>query len=336
MKRRDFLKAGSAGMAASLVGGVGLLSWTPRAHAETIRKTFYITDGYVTQGDGNDIYFRGFSSSSGGLNVPGEHLIVQQGDRVEITIDNTLGSSHSFVIDGISDNPVNSGRISGGSSTTVSFTADNVGTFVYYDSRNAPYNRVTGLHGGIAVMPANSSDELYPGSPTFVQQQFWIFNQTDPDWNNAVRNGQTPNSHFTPRYFTLNGLSGRPPGAAGSGDPSIDSMHDPRSALHGHVGDRTLVRMINAGIAKHAVHTHGNHMEWLTSDGDIRPVWEKDIVPLNGNMGTADIIYPFARPPDAWPPTEVGTYPMHLHDEMTQTAGGGLYMFGSLTDIFFE
>ncbi len=62
----------------------------------------------------------------------------------------------------------------------------------------------------------------------------------------------------------------------------------------------------------------------------------KDIVPLNGNMGTADIIYPFSRPPDAWPPTNVGTYPMHLHDEMSQTAGGGLYMFGSLTDIFFE
>jgi hypothetical protein len=29
-------------------------------------------------------------------------------------------------------------------------------------------------------------------------------------------------------------------------------------------------------------------------------------------------------------------YPMHLHNEMTQTAGGGLYMFGAMTDIFFE
>ncbi len=336
MKRRDFLKASTAGLAGSLVGGVGLLSWTPRAHASTIEKTFYITDGMVTQGDGKDIYFRGYSSNSSGLNVPGEHLIVQQGDQVEITIHNTLGSSHSFVIDGISDETVNSGRISGGSSTTVSFTADNVGTYVYYDNRNAPYNRIAGLHGGIAVMPVNSDDELYPGSPTFVQQQFWIFNQTDPDWNDAVRNGDTPDSNFTPRYFTLNGLSGRPPGAPGSGDPAIDSMHDPRSALHGHVGDRTLVRMINVGLAQHAVHTHGNHMEWLTSDGDIRPVWEKDIVPLNGNNGIADIIFPFDTPPDSWPPADVGTYPMHLHDEMTQTAGGGLYMFGSLTDIFFE
>ena len=33
MKRREFLKVGSAGIASSFLGGVGLLSWTPRAEA---------------------------------------------------------------------------------------------------------------------------------------------------------------------------------------------------------------------------------------------------------------------------------------------------------------
>jgi hypothetical protein len=94
--------------------------------------------------------------------------------------------------------------------------------------------------------------------------------------------------------------------------------------------------MLNVGLAIHAVHTHGNHMEWLTSNGQIRTVWKKDIIPLPGNNGRADMIYPFEPPPDAWPATNTGVYPMHLHDEMTQTAGGGLYMFGAMTDIFFE
>jgi FtsP/CotA-like multicopper oxidase with cupredoxin domain len=260
-------------------------------------------------------------------------MIVQEGDTVRITIVNNLGTSHGFKIDGL----VDSGQIRGGSSRTISFTPTKAGSYLYYDSLNAPYNRVTGLHGGFAVMPQGSSNRLYANSPTFKIQKFWIFNEIDPAWNNSVRNRRTPSSAFKPRYFTINGLSGRPPGAPGNGDPAIDAMHDHRSALHGHIGDRTLIRMLNPGMAKHSVHTHANHMEWLTRNGQIRPdIWKKDVVPLDGNKGITDVIFPFEAPPDAWPRTSVGKYPMHLHDEMTQTAGGGLYMFGAMTDIFFE
>lgn len=333
MKRRDFLKFSMASLASAAAGTSSLIAWSPRAHAATINKTFYITEGFITQITGEDVYHMGFSSSPSALNIPGESFIVQEGDTVNITIVNTLGTSHSFVIDG----QVDSGRIYGGSTKTVSFTAQGSGSFMYYDKRNAPYNRLCGLHGGMAVMPNGSSDELYPGSPTFVQQQFWIFNDIDPVWNNRVRNRQTPNTPFIPRYFTLNGLGGRPPGAPGNGDPTLDNMHDPRSALHGHIGDRTLIRVMNAGMAQQAVHTHANHMEWLTSNGQIRPdVWKKDIIPLDGNGGQIDVIFPFETPPDSYPPVSTGTYPMHLHTEMSQTAGGGFYMFGSMTDIYFE
>lgn len=345
MNRRNFLKFGSAGIASAMIGTSGLISWVPRAQAATISKTFYITEGFITQPDGVNVYFRGFSKDTNSLNTPGEHIIAQEGDTIRITVVNTLGTSHSFVVDGMFD----SGRISGGETRTFSFTAKNPGSHLYYDARNAPYNRVTGLHGGLAVMPSGRSDQLFAGSNRFSQQYFWVFNDCDPAWNNAVRNGQSPSSNYTPLYFTLNGLNGRPPGSPGSGDPAIDSMHDHRSALHGHIGDRTLVRCLNAGMAKHAVHTHANHMEWLSSNGQARPdVWLKDIVPLDGDGGSIDVIYPFEPPPDAWPRMTNSTlqqavnegrhsaYPMHLHDEMSQTAGGGLYMFGALTDIFYE
>jgi FtsP/CotA-like multicopper oxidase with cupredoxin domain len=114
-------------------------------------------------------------------------------------------------------------------------------------------------------------------------------------------------------------------------------MSNPSTALHGTIGDRALVRSINGGMCNHAVHTHGNHMEWLTSNGQIRPqVWKKDIIRLDHTRGTMDMIYPFEAPPDAWPPETTGCYPMHLHDEMSQTSAGGSYMFGALTDIYFE
>lgn len=333
MDRRTFLKFSSAGIASALIGSTGLLSWSPRAEAATINKTFYITEGFITQPDGVDVYFRGFSPDTNSLTVPGAQMIVQEGDTVNITIENTLGSDHSFVIDGV----VDSGVIRGGSSKTISFTANKAGTYLYYDGLNAPYNRLVGLHGGLAVMPNGSSDELYAGSPNFVQQYFWVFHDIDPVWHDDIRRGRRSGSAYSPCYFTLNGLSGRPPGAAGNGDPTIDSMHDPLSAIHGHIGDRTLIRVLNPGLCQQSVHCHGNHVEWLTDNGNIRPdVWLKDCVYLEGNMGKCDLIYPYESPPDAWPPVTTGEYPMHLHTEMSQTAGGGLYMFGAITDIFFE
>lgn len=334
MKRRGFLKLGSAGMATAALAATGLISWTPRANAATINKTLYITDGFITQPDGVDVYFKGFSSSQGVLNVPGEQLVVQEGDTVNITIVNTLGRRHYFTIDGLN---IGTLRIDAGSTRTLSFTAGQPGTYMYLDPSNAPYNRLVGLHGGFAIMPSGSSNQVYAGSPTFVQQYFWLFHDIDPVWHNAIRNGSTPSSNYSARYFTLNGLSARPPGAPGSGDPNIDAMHDHRSALHGHVGDRTLLRVLNAGMCSQSVHTHGNHMEWLTENGSVRPdVWSKDCIYLDGDKGKFDAIYPFEAPPDAWPPVTTGTYPMHLHSEMSQTAGGGLYMFGALTDIYFE
>lgn len=334
MKRRSFLKLGSAGMATAALAATGLITWIPRAHAATISKTFYITDGFITQPDGVNVYFKGFSSTQGVLNVPGEQMVVQEGDTVNIRIINTLNRRHYFTIDGLDVNTI---RIDPGSSRTLSFTADEAGSYFYHDPSNAPYNRLVGLHGGFAVMPNGRDDEVYDGSPRFVQQYFWLFHDIDPVWHNAIRNGNTPSSRYSPRYFTLNGLSGRPPGAPGAMDPNIDAMVDPRSALHGHIGDRTLVRVLNAGLCQQSVHCHGNHVEWLTDNGKILPdVWSKDCVYLEGDMGKCDLIYPFESPPDAHPPVSVGAYPMHLHTEMSQTAGGGLYMFGAITDIFFE
>jgi FtsP/CotA-like multicopper oxidase with cupredoxin domain len=333
MKRRTFLKYGSAGLAGAVSGSVGLLSWSPRANATTIARTFYITDGTQTMITGESVYLRGFSSSSSSLNVPGESFVVQEGDTVKITIVNTLSTPHSFVINGL----VNSGTIYGGQTKTVTFTAANPGSYLYYDKLNAPYNSLLGLHGGMAVMPYNRPNQLYAGSPTFVQQYFWIFNDIDPVWNNAVANGKTPSTAYTPRYFTINGLGGRPPGAPGAHDPNLDGMTDPRSALHGSIGDRTLLRVFNVGQADQSVHTHANHMEWLTDNGQKRSdIWKKDCIYIEGNMGAFDAIYPFEIPSDSYPHAKTGTYPMHLHTEMSQTAGGGYYMFGSLTDIYFE
>lgn len=338
MERRGFLKAGTAGFAGLMAGG--MLTWSPRSEAATISRTFYITGGTRTMPDGVSVYFKGFSDTSGGLNVPATSIVCQEGDTLQITVVNTLSATHNFVIGGLraGDPPLaSSGDIPGGQSRTLTYMVPSgaAGSYLFYDSKTS-YNVFLGLHGGLAIMPAGKSDELYPGSPTFVKQLFWIFNDIDPALNSAVRNGGQIPSNFTPRYFTINGLTSLPPGAPGNGDPTRDAMYDPRSQLSGHVGDRTLVRMLNAGMCSHAMHVHANHMEWLTDRGVVRPqIWKKDTLYVRNQLGKVDAIFPFEAPPDAYPPVTHGHYPMHLHDEMSQTAGGGLYQFGAMTEIMF-
>jgi len=345
MKRRTFLKFGSASAAAALTGTAGLIMWQPRAHAATINKEIWITEGTIAQPDGVNVYFRGFSGSSNNLDVPGQVLMMAAGDTYNLTIHNTLNTSHNLVINELGVNRSVPAR----STRSVSISASNPGTYVYYDSTGGMNNRLVGLHGAMVVFPNGANTTVENGRDMPKHDFVWVFHDIDPAWNDAIRRGNNPPNRYVPRYFTINGLSGRPPGSPGNGDPTVDAMHDKRTALHGHLGDRTMVRCINTGRAKHAVHCHANHMEWISTNGQQRDdVWLKDIIPLDANNGTMEFIFPFEPVPDAWPPMTNSTlaqataegrktaYPMHLHDEMTQTAGGGLYMFGAMTDIFFE
>ena len=334
MKRRDFIKFGGASIATGVMSSsLGLLSWTPRAFAATITHNFFITEGTIAMPDDTNVYFKGFSEASTQLNVPGKSIIAQEGDTVEITVTNTLNTNHSFVIDGV----VDSGPILPGQTITVSFIASTAGTYLYYDNLNAPYNRLVGLQGGFAIMPTGSSNELYAGSPTFVQQYVWVTNDIDPVWHNEISQGRTPATTFTPYYFTINGRTMRVPDHPDYANPDIDSGYNPETRLEGAIGDRTLVRIINAGMCIHSVHFHANHVEWLARNAQPRAdIWEKDTLLLANNMGSLDVIFPFDPPPDAWPPVTTGQFPMHFHDEMTQTAGGGLYQFGLATTIAFK
>ena len=340
MERRSFIKLGGASLASAVMGS-GLLSWVPRSEAATISRTFYITGGTIPMPDGVPVYFKGFSNSATGLNVPAQSIICQEGDTLSITVVNRLAVTHNFVIGGLKpgDPPLAStGDILSGATKTLTYTipTGKAGSYLFYDNKTS-YNVFLGLHGGLAIMPAGISNQAYSGSPTFTKQMFWIMNDIDPALNSAVQRNVTVPTSFTPRYFTINGLSSRPPGAPDHENPLVDALYNPNTRLVGTANkDRALLRMMNAGLCNHAVHTHGNHMEWLTDRGSVRSsVWKKDPLYLRNKLGKIDAIFPFTSPPDAYPTVNTGRYPMHLHDEMSQTAGGGLYQFGAMTEIEF-
>lgn len=212
------------------------------------------------------------------------------------------------------------------------------------------------------------SAEHFPGNPWDpTRNAVWVLNVIDPDKcaQAAGTVALDPNaflSGFTPQYFTLNGKSGffsaqhghQSMGMAGDHTAAgwfPDRLFDAQSniSLHGTVGQPLVIRSLNAGLMWHAPHIHGNHVypicqanylaggrqvlnnltmvdTWQLAPGDIR-----------------DLLIPFIAPPDIpdnfWQRAAAGTnqelfpllYPMHDHNEISNTAAGGNYPQGIAT-----
>jgi|GEM_PF-1280650 len=120
-------------------------------------------------------------------------------------------------------------------------------------------------------------------------------------------------------------------------------------AIHGRIGQPCLIRCINAGLMWHSLHIHGNHLYPLSHAnylGGTRQV-SNNLTMLDAwTLAPGDIkdmLLPFITPPDIpgnfWTAVAAGTnqeffpllYPMHDHNEISNTAAGGNYPHGLST-----
>lgn len=319
MKRRKFLQLSAGTAVGTLAGSLGLLSWTPRAHAQTILINLTAMKGDVTQIDGTTAFMFGFSNT-GVLTVPGPTIICQTGDSIQLTLGNSLTTPVVFALTGTSIKVT----AAAGATMQLVFTAPAPGSYLYHDDQNSGVNRVMGLHGAMVVMPTNTKIRAFVDGPTFTRQFKWILGNVDPVWGATVKaNGDaavrtlTPAS-FLPRYFTINGNS-------------YDATHEPNTDIYGMYGEPALIRIMNAGGMVHSPHFHANHVEIcsINRTNIMTNRKFKDIVSMFPR-DCRDVIFPFKQPPDAWPAitNEVQNFPMHCHSEMSQTAGGGMYPHG--------
>jgi FtsP/CotA-like multicopper oxidase with cupredoxin domain len=155
MRRREFLKYTTGGVAALVVGSNIPWFLKDQAHAATQLINFRITDavkGMVTDNDINaaECYFWIYKEDHFPAECPGPNIFATQGDTIQVRITNALDEPHALFIPGL----FNSGPIQPGQVLSRSFVASRAGTFLYYDNLNEPVNRVMGLHGAFIVMPA--------------------------------------------------------------------------------------------------------------------------------------------------------------------------------------
>jgi hypothetical protein len=333
----------------------------PLVDPERVPKDGSPTDaGIDPSGTGLHLIRRGYWASF----FPRRVIVAETGSQIRLRITNRLSEPHTFTIDGVVDVALGPA----GSATAarqVDFAAPGPGTYVYHDTTHAPVNRVLGLFGALVVVPA-AAPWTFDGSEGEFERQFvWIFHDIDPEWGRRARLGATIDPVATaavPRYFTINDRSGVfAAGISLNEDENRRTREDTKPSGHGRTvdvrnfsdpgsGTGQLIRLVNTGVATHQPHWHGNHV-WLVAadnevlsrsagrigpDGHLRLQHWEDVVELDP-MTTKAVMLPIKPPPDALDVVLANqqcdfVYPMHCHAEMSQTAGGGLYPGGMVTD----
>lgn len=200
----------------------------------------------------------------------------------------------------------------------------------------------------------------FPGDRwDYRRSSVWLWETVDPIKHKraqemAAQGLQMPSTEFTgspggvgadapyiTRYFLIDGENGF---------WSAESTH---ISLWGNAGMPNLVRNLNCGLFQFSAHTHANHCYIIYDNrrGGVQDnIWWLDVWSMQeGDI--KDVVWPFMIPPDInkWPPSwrTMGNggviqqkasqfpmeYPMHCHNEMSQTASGGNYPFGAMVHM---
>ena len=299
MKRREFLKASLTGTLVFAFSGLTFM--VPRkSEAATVNVTLVAEENIKSMIDGTDIYVWQFNDPDG--SGPGElssGLLVQEGDTVNVTVTNNLYLPINFVIPGVlSDSPA----VLPDDSYTYAFTAPVAGSYMYIDNFNGKLGRAMGLSGPLVVMPADGSNSLYNGGPTFNRQYTLVLNELDDRLNQAVSNGQSYDmADYEPNYFFVNGLS----------YPDTAKNNDTLVAMS--VGENVAIRFINTGLIINPQHFHGYHVNIVSRNRvPESTIIEKDTVVVDVGE-SVDVILPVAQ---------TGVYPLHTHFVPGVTANG--------------
>lgn len=174
MKRRDFVKVGTTGLAALVVGSKmpWLMANPAYAAVPVTTVNFRITDAIKHMGTdqtlidsapgsglppipltGNNAqcYFWCYKDDHfASPDCPGPIIFTTTGTSVQFIVTNDLTEPHSLAIPALK---FTTGAIAPGATVVKKFTPRAAGTYLYYDNLNAPVNRVMGLHGAFIVMP---------------------------------------------------------------------------------------------------------------------------------------------------------------------------------------
>jgi FtsP/CotA-like multicopper oxidase with cupredoxin domain len=299
--------------------------------------TLYVRDATLTMPDGQQIYVFGFTDDPNGhAKVPGPTIMVDEGDTVNLTLVNDKdptktevnpdGDGHTIHLHGLDlpsqfdGDPMTAPdghAVMEGQTYTYKFVASQPGTFYYHCHESAAEHIQMGMYGALVVRPKGLLNAAYAGTPTFDKQYTFVLSefdskQHDVDYAALHAGGDEANwSQYQPNYFLINGKAWP------------DTLMDLADNINATVGQKVLVRLINAGGTTHSMHTHGYHFQVIGSDGrKLAQPYDKDTITL-GPGERYDILITL---------NQAGRFMFHDHIEQN-TTNDGSYPGGMMTMI---
>jgi hypothetical protein len=200
--------------------------------------------GYITTPDGNSMYMWGYGLGNQPFQYPGPILCVHEGDKVTITLKNTLTVPSSLVFPGLTQVKADGKAVSldvatnsfskaaaPTASVTYTFTANNAGTFLYESGTDPELQTRMGLVGALIVRPTlnNTAPQgtayVYDDPSTAYnsgREFMHLLTELDPHMHQAIEREMCQGSpdpacvpapptydmtKYQPRYFMINGRS---------------------------------------------------------------------------------------------------------------------------------
>lgn len=272
----DFRKTGVKGLVNFSTFGCNVFAEDPPTPDRLPPDIFYSfithSDAKVTAPDGRQIRFWGFSDvlsddPARSNNYPSPLIRLRQGQVIHVRLESEHGP-HTIHYHAIEPTTMNDGvghvSFEVNDVYTYQWQAAEVGTFFYHCHRNTVLHFEMGMVGPLIVDPPEGPGFVHTGGPRYHVERAWLVDDVDPRWHsqNAGEHDQglcgedVGFNRFEPKYFLINGVF------------SNRTMHDPRVMAEARLGQRVLIRIINASYSVLRI-TLGHPATLVEADGRI-------------------------------------------------------------------
>lgn len=239
--------------------------------------TLTAKSGHISTPEGNSVFFWGFANGDGTVQYPGPTLIVNEGETVNVTLNNDLDVNVSIVFPGqqqvtTAPDGTNPGLMTEeaapGGTVTYSFTATQPGTYLYHSGTQTDLQVDMGLFGALIVRP-QTANQAYNHADSYYDTEFlFLLSEMDPKIHSLVEQGrmdEVDTTQYFPAYWFINGRAAPDT----MFPPNVDWLPtQPYNCMPMMpVGKKLLVRLIGAGRDLHPYHMHGNHVRVIAKDG---------------------------------------------------------------------
>ena len=242
--------------------------------------------GYITIPEGSQVLAWGYALDNGPMQYPGPTLIVEQGETIDITLNNLLDVPVSIVFPGQTGVTASGGAdglltkeaAADGGSVTYSFTATHAGTYLYHSGTDPVVQVEMGLVGAIVVRPTGydpQAPRAYGHADTaFDHEYLFLLTEMDTRIHDvvafegvaALANYDYLSDYF-PNLWMINGR-GAPDTMAPAGAPWLPNQ--PYNCLpRTRPAEKVLLRIVGAGRDLHPFHHHGNHALVIAENGRL-------------------------------------------------------------------